>query len=413
MISRSVRLACALSFAFACAAPLQAQSIWGVHGPSRGASNTAGPPGCTPCPIAGPLLSTFDYGLPSGGSCAVPAPFPGPTFGPFGFEWGDVTVNRVADTVWVTDGFLVTGYTKAAATIADFPNPLPFPLTGLGYQAPNTLWLTDGFHCMAVTPPAGCGGTATITTPSFPIVAPVFGFSTDVDYDPCSNLLHLSASNGLVATMTTAGAPGAVYAPGLSCPLLPFLSGLAIDTATPGTMFLTDGVTVVRATLNAGLLLYETAPTVDYAPCCSWPWAGSGGPTSGLAFDATPIAMCPGCDPFGAPPAVLEATHQAISPNPSFGLAISGAPAGAAGFLVVGPCLCPGLPLPCGCTLCVFPQFVLPLFGSGAGTVAFPAPLPGGLACLGLDVCVQAVFQVPGSPCLSTSNALNVSIAAP
>lgn len=419
MFHRIVRVSCVAAFVWASIDSVEAQSVWGVAGPTTLASNTAGPPGCDVCPIAGPLLSESNYTLPTGGPCLPVGAFAGPSFLPIGlgFDFGDITVNRVDDTVWITDGFNVTGYAKSWATIDRFPNPLPFPLTGLGYQAPNILWLTDGFHAMAVTPSGVCGAAAIVVVPSFPIAAPPVGIATDIDYDPCTNMLYLSHQSGFILSFFTTGMPGKVYKLSLStgCTLLPFHSGLAVDTATPGTIFLTDGLTVTRVIedTSANPPAFVTAAPTNYAPCCAWNWAGTGGPTSGLAFDATPIATCPGCDPSGGVPPVFRATHEAISPNPNFGVEVTGAPPTTVGILIVGPCLCPGVPIGCGCTICTMPNLVIALFTTAQGTVSFPAPLPGGFACLGIGVCAQFVFLDPSSGCPITSNAINISIAAP
>ncbi len=256
----------------------------------------------------------------------------------------------------------------------------------------------------------------------FPIITPSVGLATDTDYDPCSDAVYLCFSDGTIARMSTAGALGGIFAPGVTlCPLLPFLSGLAVDTATKGTLFVTDGVTVARVQEDPwGSATYVEANTTIYAPCCSWPWAGTAGPTSGLAFDATPIETCanacgitagPGCNPTGGPVPVLKAIHQAISPNPNFGLQVTGAPFLPA-FMVIGPPLCPGIALPCGCSLCVTPQIALPLPSMGPG-VSMPLFLPAGWACLGIEVWVQIVYFDPDTGCAITSNALNISIAAP
>ena len=412
MLAHALRLSCLFALSLAPWSGVHAQSIWGVDGPARLASNTAGPPGCTICPIAGPLLSALNYGAPTGGTCTPPGPFPPPSFGPFGSNEGDITVNRVADSVWITDGQRVTEYNKAWATLADFANPLPFPLTGLGYQAPNVLWLTDGWHIASVVAPVGCGGGPPPLVANLPVPGLLVGLLTDIDYDPCTARLYVSASNGLIGSLTTSGGTPAIHPLSICSLMLPFLSGLAVDTATPGTMFITDGITVTRVQEVAGSGVMATAATRIYAPCLCWPWAGSG-PTSGLAFDATPIETCPGCNPSGAPPPRFWATHEAISPNASFGFALSGAPALAPAFLVVGTCVCSGIVLPCGCSLCVNPMVISPVATSGTGSVVLPVPIPGAYACLGLGLCAQFVFKDPSTGCFFTSNALNLSLAAP
>lgn len=396
----------AASIVLLISAPAHAQSIWGVNGSSLTASNTAGPPGCSPCPIAGPLLDSWNYAVPSG--CSVPGAFAPPVFG-IPAEPGDITVNRVADTVWITDGMVVAGYTKAGVAFADFINPLPFLLTGLGYQAPNTLWLTDGFHYAAVIPPPTCGGTATLITMNALPFACLLICASDIDYDPCNDRVLVSYASGTVAAMTTAGLPLAVYTLG-ACPIAADLTGLAVDTITPNTYFVTDGVTVARV-LDDGTTVLKAAATTIYAPCCSWPWAGGGGPTSGLAFDDTPIETCPGCNPTGAPPPVLKATGQALSPG-LITLTLTGAPPLPA-LLVVGPCACPGIPLPKGCPLCVTPQITLPLFPSSSFTLS--APIPAGFGCHGFTVCVQAVSYDPTQPslCPITSNAIVIGLGDP
>lgn len=412
MLEPRLHFAPIFAVALLCAPGASAQSLWGVFGPGRIASDTAGPPGCDPCPIAGPLLDEFDFGVNPGTGCAVPGPFPPPTAAGSAWSLGDITVDRVADTVWVTDGWVVTGYTRTGTVFADFFNPLPLALTGLGYQAPGTLWLTDGYHAAAVTAPTTCG-TVPAWSGFFNVHPALIGLATDIDYDPCNDLLYVSGANGRIASMTTTGAPKDVFVLA-GCLTTPFLSGLAVDTIVSGTLFVTDGVTITRVVeqLGSSPKTFVTAATTQYAPCACWPYAGTGGVTSGLAFDATPIETCAGCDPTGAPPPVLRATHQAISPNAQFGLAVAGAPP-LPTFLVIGTCACPGFKLPCGCTLCINPMIVLALGIGGGPGGGLTVPMPAGWGCLGIEVCAQMAYYNPADGCVTTSNALHIGIAGP
>lgn len=414
---RSIPAALALA-ALSLAAPVPAlgQSIFGITGPAVRVDNTAGP-AAGPCAYPnGPLIGGFPL---APAACPGPGPFP-PPWAAAGPQLGDVTVDRRSDLVWATDGMMVGGYTKAGVLVASFPNMLPGPLTGLGYQAASpfagggpVLWLTDGFVATAViAPPVGaCPGAAVPVIGLFAVAFP--GLCTDIDYDPTSGALFESNANGLVATQTIIGAPGPFppFAPAVAgCPVgAPGLTGIAVDTASCMALFVTNGAAVARVDFFGA-----AAPVTFYAPFPCWPYAGAG-PTSGLAFDATPIDFCKGCDATTVVPPKAGSVGQALTPQPAFALRLSGAMPGGAAFLLLGAApACPVVPVGFGCAICIAPLVAVvgPIPVPASGSLALPAPIPAGLGCSGATAFVQWLVAKPAGG-LQTSQALHVRPAVP
>ena len=155
----------AVAVAFA-SAPL-AQTLYTFDGVA--VDEIAGPPG-GPCGYPnGPLVGTFPSFVP----------FPCPTAGPVvvGPCFGGVAVNKLTDTVWVSDGFVITEYGPGGAPITSFSigAVLPAgPVAGMGWDsAGGILWLTDGFFAVGVVPPPppGCGALPGVVIPPFPLGA--------------------------------------------------------------------------------------------------------------------------------------------------------------------------------------------------------------------------------------------------
>lgn len=388
-------------------AAAHAQSPWGVHGPTSTAIDFSGPPAACGYPT-GPVIGNFNYAVPF--ACPTAGAFPGPAATAIGV--GDITVDRTRDNVWITDGNIVTGYTKAGVPIASFPNPLPGNLTGLGWSlnpfgVGSLLWLTNGFLVQAFqTPAPGC---------AFPIAAigawavPFAGLAQDVDVDPVTMTVFIGYANGLVSNHTMAGGVGpfGLWAPAVAC-LLPNITGLAIDTASCKVMYLTDGFTMTRVDMTGGI-----APPTFYAPAVCWPVAGPGG-ISGLGFDATPVPFGNGCDPAGPPP-VAGTVLEALTPNPGFGLTVTGAAPGGGAFLLIGAApACPPIPVGFGCAINVFPlaAIVGPIPVPATGNFGLPAAIPAGLGCSGATAYIQWLIAKPMGG-LQTTQALHVRPAVP
>ncbi|MBK6939596.1 MAG: hypothetical protein IPH13_05205 [Planctomycetes bacterium] len=389
-----------------------AQSIWGTHGLSATVGNQAGPP-FGPCAYPnGPTLNVFPTVAPFG--CPVAGPYPGAV--PGVVPMGDVAVHRIADRVWVTDGVVLTSYSKAGVPLASFPNPLLTVITGLGWSAPfgampSLLWLTDGFVYGAIIPPAaGCPFPGFLLGP-FPVVPAGPGsIATDIDFDPTSGTLFFSHTSGLVSNQFIGGGlgPFGIFAPGAPCPLGP-LEGLAVDTASCGALFVTNGTMVARITFFGG-----AAPTTFYAPLPCWPWVATG-PTSGLAFDATPITFGTGSDPAATIP-TIGSIGEALSPNPTFAITLGNATPGGAAFLILAPAsACPVIPIGFGAFIHVFPisSITGPFPIPATGGFALPAPIPAGFACSGLTAYLEWLVVKPAGGGLETSPGLHVRPAAP
>ena len=394
-----------------------AQSIWGVNGLATVAENVSGPP-AGPCLYpTGPMLSSFNY---TGGAIC---PTPG-VFGSTAVAAGDIAVVKSSDTVWVTDGLLVGGYTSAGVHIASFPNPLPLPLTGLGSGGPSvfglatgTLWLTDGVRAMAVTPPiAGCVAGAVVTVPPFPVLFP--GQATDIDFDPLSGTLFLSNANGLISNELVGGGVGPFGAfPPAACTFaMPYLDGIAVDTSACKALYVhaPTGSFISGAIARVDFTGAPAAPTF-YAPSSCFPYPGSS-PIGGLAFDASPVPYAKSCIPPGNPGPVFDTKGQAISPNPNFGLTMTGATPGSAAFLVLGlGAACPAIPISGGCGLAVNPVVTIigPVPVPITGSIAIPAAIPPGISCPP-PVFLQWANALPlGGGAFEVSNALETTISMP
>ncbi len=385
------------------------QSLWGVNGPTATVAQLTGPPFGACAYPTGPGIGGFFYALPW--ACPSAGPFPP------GGMMGDVAVDMFMDTVWVTDGFSVTEYTKAGAVVNSFANPLPLPLTGLGWSAlpgavaAGVLWLTDGFLAAAVIPPPAPGCVApAFFVPPFPLIATPPP-ATDIDYDAGSGTLFLTSAVGLIANELVGGGVGpfGVFPP--PCFAGVFLDGIAVDKSAGMTLYATDGVTIARMLFGGA----PAAPTFyTTVPC--FPWAGIV-PLSGLAFDATPISYGAGANPGAVPPPPVAGTvGQATSPNPTFALTLAGAMPGGLAYLFVGtgaPCPAP-LFFACPILVAPIPLIVGPIPVPVAGGFTIPAAIPAGFGGFGLSAYLQWIVARPlplGG--YQTTQALEMTLAAP
>jgi hypothetical protein len=358
----------ALVFAALFAAPALCQSVWGVNGTSALAQQMTGPP-AGPCFYPnGPMIGGFPYAVPFG--C--------PTAGPYStLPGGDITIDRVNDTVWVCDDLTITNYTKAGVPLNSFPTPQPFGIRALGWGrlgGLNLLWISNGFDFAAILPPAAPGCVLpTYVIPPTPVAFP--GMVTDIDFDPLTGTLFMSNSNGLVSNQYVTGAlgPYGLFAPG-GC-FGGALTGIAVNTPGCKTLYVTNSQTVAHINMGGGL----AAPTF-YTPNPCFSWAGAA-PLSGLAHDCSPIRYGQGCDNTLFTIPTIGWSGQSLSPNPTFAITLGNADPGNA-FLLVGlsaPCPAPFF---MNCRLLVFPitTTIGPIFHAGP-TVTLPASLPPGLPC--------------------------------
>jgi hypothetical protein len=395
-----------------------AQSLYGFDGGGSIVLQFTGPP-APPC------------GYPTGPILGIPFPSPMPfacptaiTGGPPPGIFGDIAVDKAADTIWVTDGFLLTEYTPAGVVIRSFLLPpglvVPGPLTGLGYDPTlGGLWVTDGLMgaLIAPPPPPGCGGLPLVLFPAFPLIAgggaPPF---TDIEMDPFSGTLFLCDAGGVISNVVPPGGAPGPFAPFLAvggfCPLAAPLQGLGFDTAaTPvnalPTLYVTDGF-IVAYMLPGG----PPAPPTFYTPAPCYPTPG---PLLGLAFAARAIPYGPAGDNGGGiPPSIGSAGGQTVPGNAGFMITITGSPPGSAAFLFGSKgFLCPAplfMGVPIDITLA--PLFIL---GSGfvpaAGTLAIAAPIPPAAAPGAFFTAQWFVVTPAGS--LQTTDGLAFTVSAP
>jgi len=407
--SRGLGPVAALAFGVAavCSPALSAQSLYGISGPTATVVELTGPPAGACGYPSGPVVSSFPTAVP------FVCPLPGP-FGPSVIGVGDIAVNRRADEIWTTDGFVIGCYSRAGAPIAGFPLPpgfaLPGPILGMGWDAPGgRLWLTDGTFAAAIVPPPppGCGGPPpAIAVPAFAITPG--GTWTDIDWDSSTGSLFLCEALGGVTNLLPGGAPGP-FAPYLSVACgLGAIGGIAVDAAAPagsGTVYLMSGGSRAR-TMPPGVL---PAPPTFYTPvpCAAVP----GGPYMGVAFAARAIAYGTSF-PAGL---VMGSKGESIAPNAGFGLTLSGAPPGSLAVCYANfGAACPPLALPAPVYLTLAPPPLLlggGVVGAGGG-LGVAAPIPPIAPALGIYAQWFVLPPVPAPPIWST-HALAFTTSAP
>ncbi|MEX1023623.1 MAG: hypothetical protein WD226_00980 [Planctomycetota bacterium] len=358
-----------------------------------------------PSPLANPCLGpsdpTFTFSLGGAlGPCILP-------FGAAGTQLGDIGVDTLNDTYWVTDGFALAEYTSLGVPISAFNGFLGAlgPLTGLGVDtAGGLLWATDGFLAQSFFKPATASGCLTVIVPAgLPFPCSLTGLSvTDIEWDPVFG--ELWCAEGLtVNSFLPSGVLGSFLFWNMSgCgALLGGLEGLGVDTAGVITssplplLYATDRQSIAYDQVGFGPapLTPKVYPT---SVCFPTP-----GPLNGLSYTARPNHYGSASSCGSAP--VLNTVGQSVIGNTTFGFTISGALPGALPFLYYSTTpLCPpfGFSNTAGCLLSLWispvPPFPPPIpmppadaFGNSAVTVPLPA------AFLGLCRYFQALLITP------------------
>jgi hypothetical protein len=363
----------------------EAQSLYGYEGAGSLVMEHTGPPGGACGYPFGPMFSVFPTMAPFG--CPLPVP-PGPP--PMNI-FGDIGVDKINDTVWVTDGVAIGEFTASGAGIGT-PltgfNPIlqgGLPLTGLGMDsAAGWLWLTDGFLCWAITPPAapGCPGVEVIIIPPFMLPLQPGAQATDVEWDPVTGTLWVCDTIGFVTNVTIAGGMGpfGFFPAGGACGLMPPLQGIALDSVASSvlgipTYYVTDGFGISYETVGGA-----PAPATFYTPM---PCFGTLGPLVGLAFSARALPYGTGVDNSGLPAPNIGSTGQGLSPNPAFTVNLSGSVPGSTAILYLSwsGFYCPAVTvmgLPVLISLATPPKMMGVALVGAAGTASLPIPIPPG-----------------------------------
>lgn len=380
------RLLASLALA-AMAVSAHAQTLYGID--SQGglgnplAVEITGGPGTAPCPYPnGP------FGAPAFAAAAVVCP--GPV--PFGSGWpgidGDIAVDHITDTVFVADHATVGAYDVNGVQLGGFGSPLPGTITGLGCDsAAGRVWISNGTSYARVIP--GCAPVAAIDAGPFPNT--VASAITDLSWDVHAGGLWMSYANGRVSFVPVGGAPACSMDTTL-LGLVPPLTGLDVDTTTPGfgsaskTLFATNGTEIVRLDVTASC---GAAVPALAAPSFAFPsshFLVPLGPLSGLAFAAHGATFGAGSGPdiryHGN--AVVGTTHA---------LDLAGAAPGNAGLFVDFAALCPALPFK-GLKLYVLPTLVVGPIAHG-GSVSVPVTLPPG-SPVGIELFLQWFNKTAG-----------------
>jgi len=312
--------------------------------------------------------------------------------GPVGVApWTGLAVDSVNRLVYTSDpGGVITQWRIVGGTVClqlvgrcqlPLPTPLPGPITGLAYDAFNSvLWVVDAVgNAYRATPPAA--GICTITCRfQMQCPTPVGGRVTGLAYDSC-------ASN-LIMYMEAAAAPG----------------GVLINNAVniPGICGRTTGCCVI--TSAPGVLAN----------------------LSGLAYEPgkpAPVTTIPGCSSPPCPPCrpTIGSTGNPALGTTCFTVTLGSLPCPSSAFLVasVGPCAPIGVPGLCGplfinpaTIVLVLSAVVPPCPAPCAGTVSFTIPLPLAQILCGLPLCFQGAAACPGGG-LSLTTGLSVTLVGP
>ncbi|MSR60819.1 MAG: hypothetical protein EXS08_00035 [Planctomycetes bacterium] len=350
----------------------------------------SGPP-VGPCAYPnGPVNSIFPA---VGVLCPGPAPFLPPL--------GDIAVNVATDTIYVTNGAVISSYTRFGVHLGTAIPPVP-GLTGMAVGA-GVLWITTGVLYGAVPLGAGC---PLIPLPfvigPFPVpIGPIFaGPIGDLDFEAASGSLIACDAAGLVGSFMPGPVP--VLGPYGVWPTAPAGCvgpagvGIAFDKALPGTgtVFVCDGVLISRQ-VPGGL----PAPPTFYFPapgaCIPIPGAL---PKAGLAYAGRQITYGFGLDNSGLPAPLIDAVGQSFLGNGAYAITLTGSVPGSTAFLrysFLPACPTPfvlGVPLYLG-----VPRFPLATVIVGAGgTALVPAPIPA-VAPIPLSVYLQWIVLTGGS----------------
>jgi hypothetical protein len=406
-------LAAVLALAFG-ARVTQAQSLYAFD-PTLTVTELTGPP-APPCgdPL-GPVNSAF---------LALPGACPGAfAFAP---PLGDIAVDPVTDTIYVTSGGIIVEYSRAGANLG-FVIPPVAGLTGLAIGAPGMLWITDGFMYGAIpTAPFGCpGGLVPFVVGPFPVpIGPIFaGPIGDLDFEGATGSLIACDAAGTIGSffpgpLSPVGPYGFFVLPAAGC-LGPGLMGIAFDKTLPGTgtFFATDGAMILRA-LPGG---FPAPPTFAFPfPCFP---AATFGPVVGLAFAGRQIPYGAGADSIGLPVPSIGSVGQSYVGNPAFIVTLTGSlPTSKAILRMSFAPACPrtpllGLPNLLGSALfgasglsgaATVPFFTKTVVGPG-GTATYATPIPPTIAP-GTSVYLQWLVKTPFSLQVTGGGALTTML---
>jgi hypothetical protein len=364
-----------------------------------------------------PLMVEITGG--SGGACGYPAgPFahpplpaaagacvvPGALAGAPSLE-GDIAVNRYLDRIWVATGNEVIEYDRDGVQLAGFPNPLAGAITGLGFDSTGgRLWIASAFEYAEVLPSCGTGFVSAGPFPN-PHAAPM----TDIAFDPHANRLWACFADGVVG----------VFLPGMSGLLCNYdvtslglatpLTGLDMDTRSPGfgfsakRLFVTDAATVAHINVQASCLSgVATLASSDFAfPDPMFPV--SGGDLSGLAFAAHGVTYG-----LGSGPSIDMQGMALPGTTPTIELEASGP--GVATLIVDFAAQCPPIPFK-GMSLYVLPTIVLPAMFH-TGTVSLPAPIPFATP-IGMEMHLQWIHVDGATAAFQSSPGMLLTTARP
>lgn len=404
---------------------LSAQNLMGYDGGGAAVFEFNGPPAGACAYPTGPVVGGFPTAVPH------PCPTVGPTAPAPGGFLGGMANDALTDTVYVTDGAVITSYAPGGAPIASFPAPpvLAPGITAIAFDSvAGTLYITDGFACVGVVPPPAPGcAVPLVVVPAFPIGAGAGAPVTGLTFHPPSGTLFSIDAGGLIMT-TPPGGPGAIAwaaIPDLTCGALGGfgpIQSIAFDRATPGAVnpdsfYITDGMFIVYANMGG-----PPALPAFYSPVPCFPVPGP--PINGMISTSRPVNFGMGTDPTGLVPPVFVQAGQFTSPSGPLFVGIAGAdptPGTIAGLIYnFGPVpfggaqLCPPVIAFTGNGFLLGAPFFGPLGGvtplaGGAGGI--PAALPAGLP-LGIEVNFQWIVK-KGSGGFQVSDGMSFSIGLP
>jgi hypothetical protein len=414
-----------------------AQTLYGLNS-SAGSVVEFSSMAAGPCMAPGPTVTTaFPYIVPPlcGGPMAGLTPPPGV------FSFGDIAADRLTNTIYVCDGFVIEQYTDYSplSTVSKgsplnsflVPPIIGLPITGMGMDSAGittggipVLYVTDGFLIMGIAPslPGTCAAAIVVVAPfPTPFPMPAGAMLSDLTLDPSTASLLACDTAGMIHSIGIGGffGPYGLF-PGFPvCGLMPTLQGIAMDLATTPSaigsipaFYVTDGFLVgyVDVTGAPAASTFYTPTPCNLAPA----------PLNGLAYAAHSVN-------YGTAPgsAKLKAFGQSSSPGPTYGLEILGIPApggfiwlltstniGGLGFFCP-PLFAAGNPL--YVDIFAATGSITPLFATPGPGAVIPLPLPAGLPP-GVEVYIQAFIDltpgVAGGPWMST-NAVDMVITAP
>jgi hypothetical protein len=344
---------------------------------------------------------------------------------------GDVGVDTLSDTYWVTDGFSLAEYASSTSVTPGLPiavyngayGALVPPLTGLGIDTTGGLiWATDGLTCQAFTKPA-TGGLC------LPPLAPLASFAcrvtpgvpvTDVEWDATTGLLWFVDATGSVFSRNTLGAlVNGAWASSVCLPFGPPKQGLAVDPAAGALGSALNPLVYTAKTNTISYDEYSIGPATlsgkvyDTAALC----LPAPGPLNGLAAVHRPNHYGTSSICIPSPNLEINTVGQSVGGNAAFEITVSGAPVTALAVLLYAFApSCPSVAIPFhGCTLDfwlspgVFQSAAMPPLAGGAS--AFPVPIP--TSWVGLSVYVQIGVVDPFPLLVDLTDALEIIVTDP